>query len=340
MLSMDRRKMASIENLEASQRTRPRHWIPVYCFIVLLFCVVVCGAYAIFVLPTGDFGASIYGMLPNLELVIGEDVYNKDQVFLIMILPIAMLVVNLFALIGACRMASFRRAYWLYAIWPLIAYIAMALLVAFWNVYTFAAWAKKAFSFMTPEIVKIIGTVFVYGNLGYSALLLISMIFGLFYNVNYPARYERIYMLRKRHLKALRKADEKIAYKKKFYRDYRLGKWNSMMLDLHAESYKEGSTEKMDQDAYEFLVYYTCLCDTTVKKAIFDEYARHGRYLECRTLFHSIKTKSEAVENGAKVHIPTYVPPVEPRVEVRPKPVAPKPEPPAPKRKHYRPDEI
>jgi hypothetical protein len=336
---MDKRAMVSIENLKASQPTRPRHWIPVYCAIILLLCLLVDGLYTVCSLTLGEFSATVYSWLPDLRLTIGDAVFGKDQIWLILILPASMVLVNLFAIIGACRMASFRKVYWWYAIWALLAYIAMFLYVTFWNLFTFVPGIHDALSrFINQQAQDVMWTIFVYGNIGYSALLVISMVFGLFYCVNYPAKYERIYSLRKRHLKALPTADERIAYRKRFYRDYKKGKWISMMLDLHAESLKAGQATKMDQDAYDFLVYHACLCDSEVKKAIFDEYARNGRYFECRALYNEVKAKSQAVEDGAKVRIPTYVPTVEPRVERRPKP---KPKPaPAPKRRHYRPDEI
>ena len=339
MLFMNKRKMVSIENLKASQPTRPRHWIPVYCAIFLLLCLFVDGLYTVCALNLGEFTTTVYNWLPDLRFTVGNAVFVKDQIWMILILPASMIVINMFAVIVACRMARFRKVYWWYAIWALLAYIGMLLYVLFWNLFTFVPGIHDAIArIINQQALDVMWTVFIYGNIGYSAALIISLIFGLFYCVNYPAKYERIYTLRKRHLKALPTAEEKIAYKKRFYRDYKKGKWISMMLDLHAESLAPGQTSKMDQDAYDFLVYYAGLCDANVKKAIFDEYARNGRYLECRALYNDVKTKSEAVDGGAKVRIPTYEPPVEPRVvhkhKSKPKPA------PTPKRRHYRPDEI
>ena len=332
--------MVSIENLQRSQPTRPRHWIPVYCAIVLVLCLLVDGLYALCALDLGEFSTALYDMLPNIEMVIGDYVYGKAALWMVLFLPVGMVVINLFALIVACRMASFRKAYWWYASFALIAYIAMVAVVTFENLFVFVPFVTDGISKVIPrEVLDIIYQVFVYGNIGYSAMLIIALIFGLFYCVNYPAKYERIYTLRKRHLKALRTYDEKVAYKKRFYRDYKKGKWISMMLDLHAESLQKGSVSRMDQDAYDFLVYYSCLCDSSVKKAVFDEYARNGRYYECRNIYHEIKAKADAVEGGAKIRIPTHQATAEPRIERRPKPVK-KAAPPAPKRRHYRPDEI
>ena len=336
---MKKSRMVSIERLEMSQPTRPRHWIPVYCFIVLLLCLVPSLTYFLVSFDFGDISRNVYDTLPNLQLTIGGMVYGKEAVWLILILPVAMIVTNLFALIVACRMAAFRHAYWWYAIWVLLGFIGMAVVVTFYELLLFIpAFAENMTRMLPAQFFEIIRYVFVYGNLGLSAALMISLIFGLFYCVNYPCKYERIYQLRKRHLKALRTPEARKAYRKRFYDDYKRGKWISMMLDLHAESLKAGSRERMDQDAYDFLVYYSCLCDANVKKAVFDEYARNGRYLECRTLFHEIQAKSEAVDAGAKVRLPTYVPSSEPTIKRRPK-AAPAPAP-APKRKHYSPEEI
>ena len=338
---MDKRQMVSIENLEESQPTRPRHWIPVYCAIVLLLCLAVDGLYALCALNLGEISDSIYGLLPNLEIVMGDIVFGKDQIWLILFLPLGSYFINLFALIVACRMAHFRKAYWWYAIWVLLLYIALGFLTLAWELFTFVPFISDNLKkFLAPDVINILWMVFVYGHLGVSALLLIALIFGLFYCVNYPAKYERIYELRRRHLKALRTCDEKIAYKKRFYNDYKRGKWISMMLDLHAESLKAGQVSRLDEDAYDFLVYYSCLCDSNVKKAVFDEYARNGRYFECRALYHEIKAKSDAIDAGAKVRVPTYVPSVEPKIQRRPKPVVKQAPPAPPKRRHYRPDEI
>ncbi len=338
---MDKRMMVSIENLEESQPTRPRHWIPVYCAIVFLICLLVDGLYTVCALNLGAFSDSLFNALPNIQLVVGTTTFGKAQVWLILLLPLAMLIVNLFALIGAIRMATYRKVYWWYAVWAVLGYLAMVFLVLFEELFTFVPFVTNLLKGLIPaNIVNLLLTLFTYGNIGYSALLLIAMFFGLFYCVNYPAKYERIYALRKRHLKALRTSDERIAYRKRFYNDYRRGKWISMMLDLHAESLKAGQVARMDEDAYDFLVYYSCLCDSTVKKAVFDEYARNGRYFECRALYHEILAKAEAVEGGAKVRVPTYVPTVEPQVKRQPKKVVAAPPPPAPKRRHYRPDEI
>ena len=335
---MKKSRLVSIEKLEESQPTRPRHWIPVYCVIFFLLLAPVFTVYLLASFEFGDITKSVYDMLPNIEFTFNGITFGKSFAWLTLILPCALLFLNIFSVSIAIRMAVFRHAYWWYAIWVLLAFIGMLLLVAFWELLNLVPGFSEAVRRMIPaDVIDILGSVFVYGNVGYTAALLVSLVFGFFYCVNYPAKYERIYQLRKRHLKALRTPQEKKEYRKRFYHDYKRGKWISMMLDLHAESLKAGSRERMDKDAYDFLVYYSCLCDATVKKAVFDEYARNGRYYECRNLFHEIQAKSEAVEGGAKIRLPVYVPPAEPTIKRRPKAPAPAP---APKRKHYRPDEI
>lgn len=331
--------MVTIDKLEASKPTRPRHWVPVYCFLILLLAVPAMVIYMACSFNMGDFSTAIFNFLPQVEIKTDTAYFDSLTVWMVLIQPCTLLVINILALFVSIRMATFRHAYWWYAIWVAIAYVVSALMVLFWNLFTFLPAFGDSMSTLIPaNVLPIVWNSTVYLNFGLTIALIVALVFGLFYCVNYPAKYECIYMLRKRHLRALLNSEERAAYRRRFYRDYKRGNWISMMLDLHAESLNAKSNERLPEDAYDFLVYYSCLCDSNVKKAVFDEYARHGRYYECRSIYHEIKAKSDAVDGGAKVRIPTYVPSTEPRVERKPKPkVVP---PPAPKRRHYRPDEI
>ena len=331
--------MVTIDKLRASKPTRPRHWIPVYCLLVLLLAIPALTIYMACSFDMGDFSAAIVNFLPIIEIKTNTVVYSSTTVWMILIQPCTLLLINVLALFVSIRMANFRHIYWLYAVWVLIASIASAIMVLFWNLYTFLPSFASSMSTLIPvDVLPIVWNSTVYLHTGLTIALIVALVFGLFYCINYPAKYEAIYTLRQRHLRALPNAEERWAYRRKFYRDYKNGDWIAMMLDLHAESLNDKSNARLPRDAYDFLVYYSCLCDSNVKKAVFDEYARNGRYYECRAIYHEIKAKSEAVECGARVRIPTYVPSVEPRIQRKPKAqVTP---PPAPKRRHYRPDEI
>ena len=329
---MKERDMVTIEILKKSQRSRPRKWVPIVSLIFLLISLVALLYYLVFLFPDLEISKSILKTLPAEDITIGDGAYPWPSALQLFFLPYGFVGLNLITLIICGKICNYRPIYWLLGWILVVAYIAEFLLTAFVSLYYFVPTIRDWLNNVLPaETLGMIVTIHVYVVIGMTAGLILLMVFFLFYNINYPGKYEAIYDLLKKRLKSFELYDDRLAYKKRFYTDYKYGRWISMMLDLHFESLERTSTKPMRKDAYDFMVYYACLCDSNVKRAIFDTYASEGRYYECRSIFHEVKQKSDAVDNDAKIIIPHYDPkkamrkkPAKPDVPKRLPPLAPK----------------
>jgi len=309
MIGMKANGMVTIEILQKSQRTRPRKWIPITSLIFLLISLVAAGYYAAFIFPDLEISQMIMKPLPVEPINIAGTDYSWRDAMLFFFVPYGLLVLNLITLIISGKISGYRHVYWIYTWILVVAFIGTVVFAAFFSLYYFVPTVGQWLSgVMPPEVLSLLGTIHVYLALGLTLGLCLFLLFCLFYNLNYPAKYEEIYELRKRRIKSFPLYDDRAAYKKRFYTDYKYGRWISMMLDLHFESLDKNAIGPMRKDAYDFMVYYGCLCDNNIKRATFDSYASEGRYYECRALFHDLKAKSEATENGAKVILPHYDP--------------------------------
>ena len=322
--------MVTVELLQKSQPTRPRKWIPVACFIMLILTLAVTAAMALFLFPNLGISKMILGKIPDKALNIGM-IDSLYKLIGFVIIPAAAAFVNLFALIFSIKMCKYRRAYWWFGWILIVAYVVMVLLTVLFVLYYMVPFLTNLINKIPANILNLLEKAFRFGTAGYGALFALVMLFGLFYNVNYPAKYEEIYTLRKQRIKSFRDGSDRSAYRKRFYKDYKKGNWTSMMLDLHYKAFIPDSMEPMRRDSYEFMVAYCCERDATLKRAVFDQYAKEGRFLECRRIYQDIKDKSDIIEEGGKVVIPHYIP--EPAVKTRkiriPKrPVVVKPQPP------------
>ena len=335
-------QLVTIEILKKSQRTRPRIWIPVFQAIMLLITLAVGLFETALLLPTLPFREAILALFGDSTIALGT-LTGWGDVLAFFILPVALVVINLVNIIVDVKICMYRRTYWWFGAILLILYIAVFLYTGFWMLYYFVEFFRNLIVALEPYI-PMMAMINSYSIMGYTAAFVLFQIFCLFYNVNYPGKYEEIYTLRKERIKSYHTSDERIAYKKRFYDDYKRGNWISMMLDLHYKSLLPGSTAPMRKDAYEFMVYYAAICDADIKRAIFDEYAAQGRYLECRTLYNDVKAKGESARNGIRVILPHYqerkprkakarkVEGMPPLPEGKPKPNV--------RTKHYSPDEI
>lgn len=324
-------KMVTIEVLQKSQRTRPRKWIPWVCFIFGLITLALGLFFATFLFPDLPISQSILALIPDQSMAVGS-ITTLSQLIALVILPGAMALINFVTLIFTVKMCSYRHVYWWFGWIAVLGFIGMFLLTGFWILYFLVPFLTDIMNQIPSQVLDILYSVYLYGVLGYTAFFFLIMLFGIFYNLNYPAKYEEIYALRKARIKSFREGKDKRAYKKRFYMDYKKGNWDSMMLDLHYRAFIKDSYEPMRKDSYDFFVYYCCSCDATLKRAIFDQYAREGRFYECRTIYHDIKGKSDAVSHGAKVILPHYIPQgAEPKQDASKKAVArPAPRPVAP----------
>ena len=305
---MGMNNMVTIELLQKSQRSRPRKWIPVYCFIVGLLLLLAGGFYAILLFPEVEFCAAFIAALPKQTFTVSEIVYDVPSFLLLIGMPIGMFVLAIFGLFVVLKICNARLVYWWIGFLILIGFIAEGLLTLYFSLYYLVPFLKKSMTFMQGNLLNILTMVWKYTNLGTIGLMFLFLLLGLFYNVNYPAKYEAIYDLRKKRIKSYHNLDEREAYKKRFYKDYKEGNWISMMADLHADALDTDSNDPMRKDAYEFLVYRTCLSDNNVREAVLNQFASEGRYYECRKYYREAVRKSEIVENASAIHLPRYQP--------------------------------
>lgn len=342
--------MVTIEILQKSQRTRPRKWIPVVSLIFLLILLVAGGYYVAFIFRDLEISQAILKPLPTDPINLSGVDYSWPDAMLFFFVPYGLLVLDLVTVIIAGKICNYRHIYWIYGWLLVLAYVGMVGVTLFISLYYLVPGIGQWLSNVIPvEVMTLLVNIHVYLALGETAGIALFLLFCLFYNLNYPGKYEEIYELRKKRLKSYPLSDDRIKYKKRFYNDYKYGRWISMMLDLHFESLDKDNKGPMRKDAYDFMVYYGCLCDTNIKRAVFDSYAAEGRYYECRTLFHDLQEKSHATENGAKVILPHYDPakhgkkkkakPEPKRIEPPLKPVSSK-RPPNARVKTWSPDDI
>ncbi|MBR1846689.1 MAG: hypothetical protein IJ787_03140 [Bacilli bacterium] len=306
-------KMVTVEVLQKSQRTRPRKWIPVVCFIFAILTLALGLLQAVYVFPKIKIFADIAAKLPEREIHVGS-LTKLSELMVYAIVPGAILLIDLFALIFTVKMSKYRHPYWWFGVPAIIVYIVMVLMTAFGILYYLVPFMTNLINKIPANILnRILLRVVRYGPVAMSAGFFIIMLFGIFYNVNYPGKYEEIYNLRKARIKSFTTTAERIAYRDRFYNDYKKGNWESMMLDLHYRAFIKDSYEPMRKDSYEFFVSYCCKRDATLKKAVFDQYAREGRFYECRSIYSAIAEKSDVIDRGGKVVLPHFIPdPAEP----------------------------
>ena len=319
-------RYVTLEVLKRSQRSRPRKWIPVMSFFLLLVSLAA-GLYYMFLALQGNpFSDFLRANLPPFQLKLADTVLSIYESSVIFLFPLIIYTLNIVFWTFTSIFCSYRKVYWSFC-WLFVLIGAVdAIAYTYVMCYTTLEWVRTLSGNLPPMVLEIIFQVFTYVTFGLPLLYALFFLFCLFYNVNYPARYERIYTLRKRRLKGLALYDERVAYKKRFYNDYKYGRWNSMMLDLFYEELKPGSNAPIPKDAYAFLISYTGACDGEVKGAIFNEYASQGRYKECRDAFQKAMDKQQSLQHGAKIVIPHYE---EPKPKPKPKPApAPKIQPP------------
>ncbi len=351
---LDMENMVTIEVLRKSQPTRPRKWIPVVCFIMFVITALCAGFQALYILGGTDFAKKILAKLPNLVFVFGGK-YQRTfaEVTGFCFSPALLLVVNLVSLFIIKKICGFRKNYWILGWLLFLSFFVFLLLTIFMDLYYMVPFLGQFYDKIPANVMKILVTVFYYGTPIYSALFALFYFICIFYNVNYPAKYERIYELRKRRIKAYTDLDQRSAYKKRFYEDYRIGNFEEMLYELHSPEIETLSNEPMSRDAYDAMLHHSSYCNSVRQEALFNQYASEGRYYECRRMFKELKDVSDNLERGATIEIPHYS--EQPRqaasapLQVPPRrPAAPAPEPPlrpqAPRRnpnsKSWGPDDI
>ena len=309
--------MVTIEVLQKSQPTRPRKWIPVVCFIMLILTLAGAALMTVYLFPNWAISQKVLSFLPNKAMSIGK-ITSLKELMTITIVPGGLILIDLFALIFTAKMCKYRRVYWWFGWVMIVGFIATVLLTIFFNLYYLVPMIANFIDKIPASIFNLLRRLFRYGVLACTAAFALVMLFGVFYNVNYPAKYEEIYALRKDRLKSYETGSERSAYRKRFYQDYKNGNWVSMMRDLHYRAFIKDTLEPMRADSYEFFVNYCCDRDATLRHAMFDQYAKEGRFYELRQLFHDIDEKSDVIDRGGKVVIPHYVPePSQPRRRIR-----------------------
>ena len=301
-------KKVTIDVLKASQRSRPRHWIPVFGWIGLVLFLLL-GLVFMGLLFTGNpYSDFIVSLFPDMVINIGGTDFSLLFLLTAVFFPAGIAVLGIFFLIFALRICTFRYVYWWLGIFLLLGLIAQALFTIFFSLFYLVPVISNSLAQIPASVMDTLLRVYYYTTLIFPFVFAFFWLLCIFYNVNYPAKYEEIYELRARRIKAYKTSDERIAYKKRFYEDYKRGNWVSMMLDLHFDALEPGSAKPIREDALEFMIYYTGLADATIDEAVINQYVREQRYKECRDIFHAAKAKSEAVGRGAKIVLPHYVP--------------------------------
>lgn len=313
--------MVTYEVLKKSQKSRPRHWIPWVCLLALLVSGLIGAYFMLLVFSENDFSQMLIAMLPAVEITFLQVTLNIHQAMVFLILPAANLLILIFPMVISMKLCKYRGAYWWYGFLLVLAYILVPLGTLFYQLLIFVPALNQLAVNNFPIVLDILSYFLFYGNFVWPFMLALFMLFGLFYNLNYPAKYERIYELRKKRLKSLHLYEERSRYRRRFYYDYMMGNWDSMMLDFFAVYLDPETREPMPEDAFEFLCAYSEKCDGKANRAVFNELASQGRYKECRAYFAKAKAKGDSIDHGAKIVLPHYVP-------EKPKKPAPKPKPP------------
>jgi len=323
--------MITKELLQRSQDSRPRYSIVALGWISLLIVLITAGLQGFLVLPDSALFEewSIHGsFIPDMNLATFM-VYIGGPIiaFLFGIVP--------FVLIN--RMAKFRHPYlWLsIPVWIVFVLYIIAM-IAIYVVMFVPGVGDLLFKYVPIDYYYLALNIFIYLPLGYDALLLIGAIFGIFYNVNYPAKYEEIYARRKARLKAYPNYKDKDAYRARFYENYRDGNWEQMMLDLFYVDLLDKDAP-ISEETMLFMAEYGGYSESKIKRAAFNAYCKKGQFREAREDFMRTLKAKEAVEGGAKIVFPDeitplpepvkpvrtypapYVPPLRPADERRPK---------------------
>ena len=225
-------------------------------------------------------------------------------------------ILGLLPLVLCQRMGKFRHPYYGLFVPALIVMIAYFLAQVFIDLYLFVPAVSNFMVKYIPEnVFTIIRTVLAYVAVGLPAWFILVCFFAIIYNVNYPGEYEDIYVKRAARIKAYKDLDERIAYKERFYEDYRLGNWDSMMIDLHFASIEGESNEPIPDDAYEFMRYLNGRNEDHIRQAIFDKYREEGRYSDIRKIYHRTFDLEDNISRGAKIRLGR-----EPKKKIVPKP--------------------
>lgn len=340
------RSVVTIEILQRSQRTRPRIWIRNMGWIFFFPMAALVFAFICPLIPN----FSLVTAINQYAVAFAGKTYLMFDFLKFFILPITLWVVGFFPLVLCHKMATYRHAYFFFYIPAIIIHIVYPIALTFLYLNEWVPSVSQIITRSIPaEILKLISDITGYVAPAYSALLLLVCFFAIFYNLNYPAKYEDIYAHRKARLKAYNSLDEKIAYKKRFYNDYKRGKWESMMFDLHFASLNGNSNDPIPDDAYEFLRYINGKNEDHIKSEMLDRYRAEGRNAEIRKIFHDTQKLEQSITHGAYIHLPEHIKPPKKKpvqTKVRPRPyVAPLDHQPAPKKrdpknKHWTPDDI
>lgn len=316
--------MVTIDILKESQRTRPRHWIvnfgwifiwPMIVCLLILLCNVIPEFFLI-------------AELNRWKITLFGTTYTMSYFLSILIVPAALWVVGLFPATLAMKMGKYRHPYYLLSIPAVFAMVAYPLTVLFLDLHSFVpGFGAFLDRYIPTEVFALIQTIVNYVGVGLAIWLILVCFFAIIYNVNYPGKYEEIYRKRKQRLLSYEDFEDRYAYRKRFYKDYKKGNWESMMFDLHFAAIADDSTEPIPEDAYEFMRMINGRNEDAIRSAILDQYYEEGRYGDIRRFFHKNVALNDIIDNGARIHlgprpkrketIPPYVPPLDHKDEKR-----------------------
>ena len=278
--------MVTIEILKQSQRTRPRKWVRNFGWIFIWPMI------AILMIMLGTIIPNYFlnGIINQFDVDFFGHPYKMMDFLQYLIIPATLWVVGFFPLALSQKMGKYRHPYWLLFIPAVIVTIVYPLGLLFIYLHDFVPTLTDLMNrFIPAQVFAIVNMVLQYVGIGLPILYIVVCIFAIIYNVNYPAKYEDIYHLRKERILSFDRLDERSAYRKRFYEDYKRGNWDSMMFDLHYASLQGASNEPMRDDAYEFLRYVNGRNEDHIHGAILDQYRKEGRYADIRKQYHRNK---------------------------------------------------
>ena len=250
----------------------------------------------------------ITASLNENQITLGPITMGYFDLLRYMVLPIAVWVLGIPVVITSQRMGSFRHPYLIFAIPGLILLFAWPLLQAFIYLFRFVPAVSSALGRFIPEsVVVILETISGLIALGFGAWLLAICIFAIVYNVNYPAKYEEIYRLRKKRLKSYRNLDQREAYKARFYRDYKRANWDSMLKDFFCDILNNESNDPIPYDAYLFIREANGTNEERISHRVLDTYKDNERYWEIRKMYHDNQHIADVVDNNGKINLPPRV---------------------------------
>ena len=327
--------MVTIEILKQSQRTRPRKWVRnygIFFFIVMLVFAILLGGRLLPSFPIATW-------LNQYKVTFLGYTYWMYDFLCYLVLPIALWVVGFFPLILAAKMGKYRRPYLILFVPAMVIHILYLIAMVYGFLHTYVpAISQFVDKYVPLWITNLVATITIYVGIGLAVWYTIICFFAMIYNKNYPAKYEDIYAHRKARLKSIRNLDERVAYKQRFYDDYREGNWDSMMIDLHYNSIYNESNDPIPDDAYEFLKYMNGKNETTIKSAILDQYRSEGRNSEIRAIYQKTELKEDRItRGGAVIALPPKdpLPPPKPKIKAVPVQAPPPPPPYVPPLKSY-----